>query len=115
MQNSLSFPSREVVEKVVPAIITGLLATFMVFQIKQVLERPHSLVDSNSSGYPSIREHVSQLIANLNSLQRARFGGNIRDYANIMRSLVAVSGFHPVYAYVIGIPWKTEGLRGNSI
>ncbi len=93
---------------IIAAFVTGLLACFMVFQIKCVLEQKATLIDMSSKGYPSIRERICQMFASLREWQNTNIEKGVGDYISILDTFLTVGNFHPVYSHVIGIPWMSN-------
>ena len=98
-----------------PSLVTGLLSAFMVFQIKRVLEQPRGLFDESHDGYPTIRARITQLMRLYGLWGKQTLGRNMKDNAALMSTLVSVSAFHPVFAYVIGTPWASSGRFMHSL
>lgn len=88
------------------AAICGVLATFVVFHLKLVLDDLEGIDQKKIDWYPSVRERTRQFAKVL--INTGVHANSLLPAFALLRHLVEVSSLHPAYACVIGIPWIAE-------
>jgi hypothetical protein len=94
-------------EQIYVAKTIGILATFLVFHLHQVLQCPSNILTREEQGYPSISERVSNLLdIALDGTRRGAMHGD--EFFKCHRLVIAIAGVHPAFSYSIGAPWESS-------
>lgn len=94
-------------EQIYVAKTIGILATFLIFHLHQVLQCPSNILTREDQGYPSISERVSNLLdIAFDGTRRGTMHGE--EFFKCHRLVISIAGVHPAFSYSIGAPWESS-------
>ncbi|MFM7149508.1 MAG: hypothetical protein ACKO23_06665 [Gemmataceae bacterium] len=88
------------------ALICGVVATFLVFHLKLVLDDLEGIEPERIGFYPSVRSRMEQFARTLLTAHTDTCPPLLA--FNLLKTIVEVSSLHPAYASVLGTPWIVE-------
>lgn len=85
------------------ALICGVVATFLVFHLKLVLDDLEGIDPERIGFYPSVRSRMQQFARTLLGARTDTCPPLLA--FDLLKTIVEVSSLHPAYACVLGTPW----------